>query len=382
MASSNYSGGYNADKTVYTPNEYIGDKPFKCLKCGSTNVAVSMGGNVCLNHGCGASGSDIYTYVDLMNNIADSYRTHSGKTITDMRSDYQKRFDTKTYFGEALFAELCSFIREDVYNNNNFTSDGLSNSQIIESAKELRAKAEQELAKACYPQYSVTAPLASVIAQKSFVYNGVVVNDDYSKFMINNYVRVKIDEDIYKMRLTSISLSFPVEDKINVTFSNVSNCKANTSMQVKDILDSVSSMATSYDYVATQADKGAVANQQFLDIMNEGLNASLMAVKNSRDQDVLIDSHGILLRKKIYETDEYSPYQMKLINRNIVMTDDNWQTAKLAIGLGMYEGKPYYGIWTPILVGNLICGNKLAIYGGGDGSTAVSYTHLTLPTKA
>ena len=363
MINPDYVGGYNDDQTVYTPNEYIGDKPFKCLKCNSSNVAVSTEGNVCRNNGCGAKGSDIYTYRDMMENIADSYREHSnsGKTIVELRTDYRNQFDMKTYLGDTLYIELRSFIREDVYNNSNFTSDGLSNAQIIEQAKELKAKAEQELAKACNPQYSVTTSLSSVVAQKEFVYKGVKVNDDYSKFMINNYVRVLIDEELYKMRLTSITFQFPVTDKIDVTFSNVTNCKTNTAMNVKEILDSAASMATSYDYVATQADKGAVANDQFVDIMNEGLNASLMAVKNSRDQDVVIDSHGILLRKKIHEADEYSQKQMKLINRNLVMTDDNWNTAKLAIGLGLYDGVERYGVWADVICGNLIAGEKLVI---------------------
>ena len=363
MVNPDYAGGYNDDQTVYTPNEYIGDKPFQCLKCHSSNVVVSTEGNICRNNGCSAKGSDIYTYCDMMQNIADSYREHSasGKTIVELRTDYRNQFDIKNYLGDTLYIELRSFIREDVYNNSNFTSDGLSNSQIIEQAKELKAKAEQELAKACNPQYSVTTSLSSVVAQKEFVYQGVTVNDDYSKFMINNYVRVLIDEELYKMRLTSITFQFSGTDKIEVTFSNVTNCKTNTAMNVKEILDSAASMATSYNYVATQADKGAVANDQFVDIMNEGLNASLMAVKNSRDQDVVIDNHGILLRKKIHETDEYSPYQMKLINRNIVMTDDNWETAKLAIGLGLYEGVERYGVWADVICGNLIAGEKLVI---------------------
>lgn len=363
MINPDYAGGYNDGQTVFTPNEYIGDKPFQCLKCNSSNVAVSTEGNVCRNDGCGAKGSDIYTYCDMMKNISDSYRLHadSGKTIAELRTDYRNRFDIKSYLGETLYIELRSFIREDVYNNSNFTSDGLSNSQLIEQAKELKAKAEQELAKACEPQYSVTTSLSSVVAQKEFIYQGVKVNDDYSKFRINNYVRVKIDNDLYRMRITSLTLPFPMTDKIDVTFSNVTNCKTDTAMNIKEILDSAASMATSYDYVATQADKGAVANDQFVHIKKEGLNASLMNVINSRDQEVVIDSHGILLRKKVHETDGYSDCQIKLINRNLVMTDDNWKTAKLAVGLGMYEGVPRYGVWADLLVGNLIAGDQLII---------------------
>ncbi len=368
MISSVYAGGYDTNQTVYTPNEFIGTKPCLCLKCNSTNVAVSAEGNICRNPGCGAAGDDIYTYCDIMKNISDSYEQHEGQTLVKLRSQYQDKFETRTYFGDTLYTELLSHIREDIYDNSNFTSDRLSNAQIIQQAKELKAKAEQELAKACTPQYEITTPLSSIVAQKSFMYQGILVNDDYSQFKINNYVRVKIDNDLYKMRITSINLQFPVTDKIDVTFSNVTNCKTNTAMSVKEILDHASSMATSYDYVAAQADKGAVANDQFVQIKNEGLNASLMNVINSRDQDVVIDSHGILLRKKIPETGEYSQYQTKLIDRNIVMTDDNWNTPKLAIGLGMYNGALQYGVWADVICGDLLAGNQLKIYGGGDGT--------------
>lgn len=360
MTNPKFAGGYNEKQTNYTPNEYIGNKPFKCLKCNSSNVAVSTEGNICRNPGCGATGEYIYTYCDIMENIAKSYETHNGRTVSSLRTEYQKRFDMRTYFGEELYTEMCSFIREDVYNNNNFTSDGLSNSQIIQQAKELQTKAKQELAKACRPQYEVTAPLCSIVAQIDSDYSNEE-DSPYSQFKINNYVRVRIDKDLYKMRITSFRLQFPISDKIDVTFSNVSNCKTNTAQEVKDILDNAVSIATNISYVATQAEKGEVVSTEFSQIKEEGLNAALVSVKNSCDQDVVIDSHGILLRKKIQETGEYSNYQMKLIDRNIVLTDDGFQSAKLAIGLGMYNGKPVYGIWTELFCGNLLVGEKLNI---------------------
>lgn len=185
----------------------------------------------------------------------------------------------------------------------------------------------------------------------------------------NNYVRIKIDDDIFKVRISSIEIPFPVEDKISVTFTNATK-STGTMNAVAEAVKNATSMATSFSSVATQAEKGQQANETFQTIKNEGLNAGLMAVKGGgEEQDVVVDNHGILLRRKIFETGEYSPYQMKLINRNIVMTDDNWNTAKMAIGYGMYEGSPYYGVWCDLLVGNLLCGNKLKIIGGKDETT-------------
>ncbi len=379
MLDPSCSGGYqdNQNKT-YKVNKFIGTKPFQCKKCGSSNVSESTNGNVCSNPHCESSGSDIYTYLDIMKNISDSYCSHKNDTITNMRETCQKKFNLKKYLNnEQLYAELRSFIREDVYKNDNYISDGLNNTQLIEHAKELRAKAEQELAKACMAQYTIDAPLSSIVGQKSFQCGDILVNDDYSGFRINNFVRVRIDGVIYKMRIASMTLSFPVTDKLEVTFTNVTNYKGGTLNDVKDIIDKAASMATSYSYVATQAEKGGAASAQFDAIKKEGLDAALMAVKAGRDQDVVIDGHGILLRRKNQETDTYSPYQMKLIDRNLVMTDNNWESARLAIGLGMYNKKPVYGVWADLLYGDLTVTKELHVT-NDKGSVFIDENGITL----
>lgn len=359
MINQSYTGGYQNE--TYTVNEFIGTKPFQCKKCGSSNVSVSTNGNICNNPGCNSSGSDIYTYLDIMKNICDSYNRHKSDTITDMREAYRNRFDMSNYLDDELYAELRSLIREDVYQNENYTSDGLNNSQMIERAKELRAKAEQELAKACMTQYTIDVPISSIVGQKSFIYHGVLVNDDYSDFKINNFVRVRIDNEIYKMRIATIGLTFPITDKIDVTFTNVTNNKTGSLSDIKDIINKAENMSTSYSYIASQAENGNNANNNFNSLLEEGLDAALISVNGGRDHDIVIDEHGILLRRKDTETGIYSPCQMKLIDRNLVMTTDNWDTADLAIGLGMYNNAPLYGVWAKLLRGDLIAGENLII---------------------
>ena len=375
MINPKYTGGYavkpdgTIDTNNFTPNEFIGTKPCKCKKCSSINVSVvEEGVNTCNN--CGSD--DIYSYYDVMKDIVDSYtenqKENPNSSIVDMRKEIQAQFDVKTYFNDdSLYNELFSFIREDVYTNDNYRSDGLTNSQLISHAKELLAKATQELSKACVTQYTITAPVSAIVGQTAFEYRGVMVNDDYSGFMLNNYVRVRIDDDIYKMRIASIQFSFPIQDRINVTFTNVSHYNNGAMSDIASIVESAASMATSYNYVATQAEKGESANLQFDKIKNEGLDAGLMAVKAGQNQDVIIDNHGILIRKLIPETGEYSDEQMKFINRNMVLTDDNWRTARMAIGRGFYrsnpneEPVPVYGVWADVLVGDLLVGKELII---------------------
>lgn len=336
LVDPGYKGGYKNE--TYQVNEYIGTEPLP-----------------------GSPSYETDTCLDIMNNICSSYNNHKNDSITNMREAYRKRFARNSYLNDELYAELRSFIREDVYTNENYISDGLNNTQIIERAKELKAKAAQELAKACVPEYTVEAPLSSIVGQKSFLYQGVLVNDDYSDFTINNFVRVRIDDELYKMRIASIRYTFPVTDRIEVTFTNVTRHNSSMLRDVTDLLNEAKSMATSYSYVAKQAEKGSQTGKEFDSIKKEGLDTALIAVKGGRDQDIVMDDHGILLRRKIQETNMYSQYQMKLIDRNIVMTKDNWETAELAIGLGRYQGELLYGIWADLLRGDLIVGNELII---------------------
>ena len=385
MIDTKYRGGYQigSDGTIdvnnFKPNQFIGTKPCKCRKCNSINVSVTTeGSNICNN--CGSK--EVYSYLDIMKDIVQSYEENKvanpNNSIADMRKGLQNNFDIQKYFNnDALYHELLTFMREDVYTNDNYTSDGLTNSQLIRQAKELTVKAKQELSKSCVPQYTITAPISAIVGQTAFEYQGAMVEDIYSKFVLNNYVRVRIDGEIYKMRIASISYSFPITDKIEVTFSNVSRYTNGVMSDVASILQSAASMATSYSYVATQAEKGQQANNTFDTIKNEGLNAGLMTVKGGRDQDVVIDNHGILLRKKIEEIDDYSPYQMKLINRNIVLTDNNWKDAKMAIGYGLYNNNPVYGIWADLLVGDLTITKELQVI-NDKGTVIIDENGITL----
>lgn len=364
MLDPTKNGGYNSSGTTFTPGYYIGDKAIKCKLCDSTNIVNTSEKAVCCN--CGNSdSSEMYTYFSMLQDIYDYYRDHSDEAFLSIREKMQDDFDIKNYFEKRdamnLYYELMSFIREDVYDNSNYVSDGLTNNELIEKAKELTDKAKMELVKASSLQYTINTDLSSIVGQKSFEYQGITVNDDYSKFLINNYVRVKIDDQVYKMRISSIGYTFPISDTISVDFTNVSRYGSNKVSDVAEVLSSATSMATTYNAITNQSEQGQLASNQLNQFRNEGLDTALMAIKAGSNQDITIDEHGILLRKKNEETNLYDNHQLKLINRNIVFTDDNWQSSKLAIGLGSHDGNLVYGVWADVLVGDLLVGSKLKI---------------------
>ncbi len=313
-------------------------------------------------------------------NINFRREVNSIESVHAEREKISKYFSLERYLGDELYRELLLYIREDTYDNPNYTSDGcLTNADLITRAKELLTKAKQELAKACHQQFSISSNLYSIVAMKYRNHSDESIQekiyDEYDCFRLGNWLRARLDnvnyhgdetdDDRYKLRLMSIQFDFTNFDKTGVTYSNV---ERNTSALVSDIretLETAKSIASSYDYVASQAEQGETAGKRIDNILKNGYDSSLAAINAGENQDITMDRHGLLFRHYLPETDNYSDYQMKMINRNIVMTKDNWKNASLAIGLGrLPDGTEGYGIWADNIIGSLFAGNQLKIYGG------------------
>ena len=103
--------------------------------------------------------------------------------------------------------------------------------------------------------------------------------------------------------------------------------------------------------------------------LNEYMNNSLIAanqlIQSTTDNEVTMGGFGIRLRKKDQDySNGYDPHQTWLNNNLICMTDDNWQSVKLAIGFIENPEDPsqnYYGLNAEIVAGNLLAGNQLVI---------------------
>lgn len=350
----------------------ITDHPLYCKDCGSQNVKLSQ----CLNPGC--KGHNIMTYSEMADTIRNSYSQDS-TSLEIQRKKIQEECDIRSNLGDKLYSELCSFIREDVYNNSNFISDGLSNSSLISKAKELVEKADIELTKACVSQHTLSGNIYAFAAYNRLDKKDFPIQDAYDKFRLGNFMRYFADDGkTYKLRLSSEEFSWADSGaELNVEFTDIIEYSNGGISDLASLMQTMGNLATSFDSVKKQSEQGVEANHTFQKIKNEGLQSALSNVLNARDLDVQIDEHGILLRKYDYELDDYDEHQMKLINRNIVMTNDNWKNANLAIGLGMYDEKLTYGVWADALVGNLIAGEKLVIK-NEDSSVIIDKNGITI----
>lgn len=306
--------------------------------------------------------ADIYgTYDSEGNLISDGLMTD----IERCRNEIQTALNFKDYLGDELWLEFCSYRREDSYSNDNYISDGLNNAELFKRALEFFETAKNEIYKSSELQHSISTTLNNLLAIpkfKSFVEN----------FDVGNWIRVKVDDKIYKLRLLEYEIDFGDFNNISVEFSDVTKIKSSAD-DIESVLSQASSMASSYDYIKRQATKGNEAKNTVNDWIANGLSAALIQIQSSDSEDITFTKNGLLGRSYDEITGTYSPEQVKLTHNIIAYTDDNWQTIRQAIGKHKYNvysesensfvEKTGYGLSADFVVAGIVSGSQIV---GGD----------------
>lgn len=288
------------------------------------------------------------------------------------KSEIQSILNFKDYLGNELYLEFCTYRREGEYHNENYISDGLSNAEIIDNAKDFIETAKKELVRSATAQHSISANLYNLMVMEEF-------KPLLNKFALGNFIRVRVGNDLYRLRLISYHINFSNLSTIDVEFSDMTK-DVDVVNATQKILSDAQSMASNFSYISKQAEKGEKANESVNNIVNEGLNSALTKIKNSENQEITIDSTGITGKKYDDITGKYSPKQLKIINNVIAFTSNNWESSELGIGELSYtlDGKTYedYGIVSKYLIaGKIISGD---IYSSNYSSTTGKGSHINL----
>lgn len=293
--------------------------------------------------------------IELIQNMYES--------IINERGDIQDRLNLKNYIGTDLWKEFCSFRRESTYSNSNYISDGLNNAEVLKLAEDFLKVARSELIKSSTMQHSITSSLSNLLLYDEEEFKKLIDN-----FNVGNWLRVKIDGNIYQLRLISYAIDFENLEEIDVEFSDVLKCNDSIS-DVRSILEQASSIASTYQTVERQADKNSQTTKVVNTWFEDGLDATLTNLINDADsQTMVFNEHGFLLRSYDEISGNYSPEQLKIINSTLAVTDDNWATTKTAIGKFLYydpatgELKKAYGINAETVIGRMVIGQSLGIY--------------------
>lgn len=300
--------------------------------------------------------------------IAGKYDSDSDLIVPGLQSLIEKEqakiqdiLNFEKYLGEELWLEFIAYRREDTYSNSNYISDGLNNKELFEKALEFIETAKKEIYKSATLQHSITATLKNLLVMKEF-------EPIVKYFSVGNWIRVRVNDVVYRLRLISYTINFENLDNISIEFSDVLQC-ANGVSDAASILEQAASMATSYGAVQRQASQGKKGKEQIQDWVEKGLSLTNMKIiGNSDNQSQTWDEHGILCREYLPLTDTYDDKQLKIINRGLYLTDDNWLTSKAGIGDFVYwnpmtgQTEQAYGVIADTLVGNLILSEQVGVY--------------------
>lgn len=312
---------------------------------------------------------------DELNIITGTYDADNNVVVQGLQSEIisikemiQDTLDFQKYLGKDLWLEFCTYRREDKYENENYISDGLNDDELFKRAIEFIQTADNEIYKSAELQHSISTTLNNLLVKKKF-------HPLLDHFAVWNWMRIRIDDKVYKLRLLQYEISYDNIESISVEFSDVTKIK-NGITDTEDILSRAKSMGTSYDHVQRQASKGEKSDSTLRSWSEKGLDATnTKIVGNADNQNQIWDEHGMLFRKYDDIADSYEDEQTKAINSGIYITNDNWKTTKTAVGGYYYfdpvtkELKYAYGVNGEVIVGKVILGENLGIYSDNNSLT-------------
>lgn len=333
-------------------------------------LSVLMSLNTKISDASSSTYKDMYDKYHTRMEIVESLRNERQLQVDSINAEidallkeqkaFQDTWNFEKYLGTDLYKIFCSYRREDSYVNNNYISDGLSTSECVTKAKELIDAATKELKKACVLQRTVTVNLNNLFALPEF-------EPLYDKFALFNYIRIRTEDEILKLRLIGIEFSGDSVSEITVTFSEQIESIDGKMSDLQSIIQQASSMSTSYPSTALQAKKGEQAKNTFNEIYSKGLNAAKTTLSNNDHNEVSITSAGVI-GKRMDDEGFYGDKQFRITGNMFAFTKDNWRTVELAIGetvfrnplTGEYEKR--YGVLASAIMGEAILGENMGIY--------------------
>lgn len=266
----------------------------------------------------------------------------------------QSELDMDKWFTKDEWIELDSYVIEETYSNDNFSiSDNTDDSELFCVEKELYDVAWKDLSKKCRPQYQYSSTLSNVLTIPQF--KGFL-----KYFQLGNFIRMATDYDtVIKLRLISFTVDYNDTSKIDVTFSDA--------IRVHDIYEDASSIqaqansaAMSFQFNKDQYDK-SVNQSNFVEEMRKyGLDVANIPVKNQHQS---WDETGMWFRQWNEQKNDFDPEQIKIINNQIVFSDDGFQSAKMAIGKIPIDknGNTVYAVNAEAILGKLFLGEYLTL---------------------
>jgi len=300
--------------------------------------------------------------------------------IDSARDIIHKALDFQAFIGNTLWAEFVAYRREDTYKNENYISDGLTTEEVFRNALEFLEVAKKEIYKSATSQHVITSSLKNLLVMQEF-------SPIVDHFAVGNWIRLRVDDEVYRLRLLEYQIDYEKLDSITVTFSDVKK-GAGAEDDLQSVLNQAQSMATSFGAVVRQASKGNKSSSYVFDWINRGMDlTNTKIISNADNQDIVYDKNGLVAREYIPFLDGYDDKQVKLINSGLYVTDDGWKTAKTGVGEFIYwnpESKSWetdFGVVAKMLVSSLMLSENVRVYNQNN-TIALGDSGVVITTEA
>lgn len=258
-------------------------------------------------------------------------------------------------FTESEYTELKTYIIENTYQNESFTTtSSMTNSEIQDMSQQLYNQGQYVLSRVSQPRFSFSVESVNFVFLQDF-------QPFTNQLEMGSVIYVEKDDGIY---YTPILLEMHIElddpTKFTLTFGNRFKLDSDE-YTFRDLFGDAVKAGSSVKF--DSAKWGQYVNSGMNNTVSSFISSALDCAKNNvinaTNQEILINQNG--LKGRTSTTDGYSPNQVWLTSNTLAFTDDNWQTAKLALGQINYNGTTLFGVAGEALVGKIIAGNQLQI---------------------
>ena len=285
-------------------------------------------------------------------------------SIDGSLSNISEDLDWNNNFTQEQIAQLNLFLTEDQdYEDSTFiVTDETTEVEGIDIRLELMEYADNELVRASQPQYTyntTTDNLFTICDDK----DGIVSYDEWrGQFSLGNLICIKFRSDYNTIaRLMQININFDSPEDLGLVFSDKSRLD-DSFTQLAEIIASSGKSSSSYSLSKMGYDKAKNQTNKVREFINGSLNATLNAVKNNDNQEVLLDEWGLRGRKWLPDQNKYDDNQLWLNNQNIMISSDGFKSSQTAFGkLTLESGETAYGLIGDVIIGRLLMSEKLFI---------------------
>jgi hypothetical protein len=297
------------------------------------------------------------TEIDSINATigVESEGEYPAGSIMRQLSDINDDVSFTSNFTTVQLNDLARFILGNTYNNENFIqTDEMTQVEIQDQAQELYDQAVDVLSKISVPRYEFSVDSANFLFLKDF-------QTFITQLVLGCTVTIEIKDGtlIYPV-LLGIDLNYDDATDFSLTFGNRLRLD-DSSYIFSDLFGQTVKQGVTTSFNSEQwSNWNTNYKDDVSNFITSSLDASVNAVISGSTQNIIINQNGLRGRSAISEN-IYSPEQVWLINNVLAFTDDNWNTAKLALGKISTTSGSAFGLVADTIVGRLVAGNNLLI---------------------